>query len=248
MGWICAVRRTIRSWDATRARKMPDVSLISPLIAGTIHSPAALQAALRLSPGAVDLLEVRVDHFANNLGPLRRSIGKLPAPLIITVRHPREGGAPGLSLRTRRALYAEFLPHATLVDLDLRSSRPLRDILKATVNYGKKLILSDHRFDATPSLANLIKRRAAALAAGADIFKVASLVRSPADFATLLTFVARSRDSRPAVSAMGMGEFGKVSRLALARSGSVLNYGYLGNAQVSGQWPAIRFRERLAEL
>jgi 3-dehydroquinate dehydratase-1 len=194
------------------------------------------------------LLEVRVDRFADNLDPLRRAMDKLRAPLIITVRHPREGGAPGLSLRMRRALYAEFLPHATLVDLDLRSSRSLRDILEAAVKAGKKLVLSYHHFDATPSLADLIKRKAAARRAGADIFKIASLVRSPADFATLLTFVARSRELRPAVSAMGMGEFGKVSRLALARAGSVLNYGYLGNAQVSGQWPALRFRERLAEL
>lgn len=227
---------------------MPAASLISPSIAGTIHSPRALQAALRLPRGAVDFLEVRVDQFADNLDLLRRAIRKLRAPLIITVRHPREGGAAGLNLRTRRALYAEFLPHAALVDLDLRSSGPLRDILHAALESGRKLILSEHRFEATPPLADLIERRRAARIAGAEIFKIASLTRSPADLATLLSFVGRSRNSRPAVSAMGMGEFGKVSRLALARAGSVLNYGYLGEAQVPGQWPALRFRERLAEL
>lgn len=198
--------------------------------------------------GAVDFLEVRVDHFAGDLGVLRRALPKLRAPLIITVRHPQEGGAAPLNVRTRKALYAEFLPHAALVDLDLRSAGPLRDILQAARESGKKVILSHHRFDATPSLADLVQRRAAARAAGADIFKIASLTRTPADFATLLTFLARWRGSRPAVSAMGMGEFGKVSRLALARAGSVLNYGYLGEVQLPGQWPALRFRERLAEV
>ena len=47
---------------------------------------------------------------------------------------------------------------------------------------------------------------------------------------------------------MGMGEFGKVSRLALASAGSVLNYGYLGDAQLPGQWPAVELKRRLQEL
>ena len=47
---------------------------------------------------------------------------------------------------------------------------------------------------------------------------------------------------------MGMGPLGKISRLTLGRSGSVLNYGYLDKLQVPGQWPAERLKERLAEL
>jgi 3-dehydroquinate dehydratase-1 len=47
---------------------------------------------------------------------------------------------------------------------------------------------------------------------------------------------------------MAMGRFGKVSRLLFAQAGSVLNYTYLGSANASGQWPALQFRQRLAEL
>jgi 3-dehydroquinate dehydratase-1 len=50
------------------------------------------------------------------------------------------------------------------------------------------------------------------------------------------------------ISVMGMGEYGKLSRLLLARAGSVLNYGYLDVVQVPGQWPAPLLKERLAEL
>jgi 3-dehydroquinate dehydratase-1 len=47
---------------------------------------------------------------------------------------------------------------------------------------------------------------------------------------------------------MGMQKLGKVSRLTLAVAGSRLNYGYLGEPQVSGQWPARLLKQRLAEL
>jgi 3-dehydroquinate dehydratase len=47
---------------------------------------------------------------------------------------------------------------------------------------------------------------------------------------------------------MGMGVFGKLSRLVLGRAGSVLNYGYLDTVQVLGQWPAALLKQRLLEL
>ncbi len=40
------------------------------------------------------------------------------------------------------------------------------------------------------------------------------------------------------LSVMGMGRFGKISRLLLAQAGSVLNYGYLDRPNASGQWEA----------
>jgi len=45
-----------------------------------------------------------------------------------------------------------------------------------------------------------------------------------------------------------MGGLGPVSRLTLGRAGSVLNYGYLDQLQVPGQWPAELLRQRLREL
>ena len=47
---------------------------------------------------------------------------------------------------------------------------------------------------------------------------------------------------------MGMGPLGKVSRLLFAQLGSVLNYGFLHEAQVSGQWEATLLKQRLSEL
>jgi 3-dehydroquinate dehydratase-1 len=47
---------------------------------------------------------------------------------------------------------------------------------------------------------------------------------------------------------MGMGGLGRVSRLLLAQLGSVLNYGYIDNATVSGQWSASRLRTIIGEI
>ncbi len=70
-------------------------------------------------------------------------------------------------------------------------------------------------------------------------------VSTPADVARLLEF--QSRQKMP-LSVMGMGKYGKVSRLLFAQAGSVLNYGYLGSAQVAGQWPAVVLKQRIREL
>ena len=47
---------------------------------------------------------------------------------------------------------------------------------------------------------------------------------------------------------MGMGRFGKVSRLLFAQAGAVLNYGYLDKPNASGQWEATLLKKRIAEL
>ena len=207
----------------------------------------ALREALRLQAGLVDFLEVRVDHFVADLEPLRRALPKLRAPLIITVRHPLEGGAGDLPLARRRALYMEFLPFGAFIDLELRSLRQLQSVRDSAGARGVRLIVSHHRFDITPPLEKLHAACRAAREARPEVFKVATLTRTAGDVATLLSFLATAK-TPPALSAMGMGDFGKASRLMLARAGSVLNYGFLGEAQLPGQWPARLLRQRLSEI
>lgn len=220
------------------------------MVVGTVHSRAALAAALKLRRGVVDLLELRVDAFAQagECDRLEASLSRLRAPLLLTVRHPLEGGAGRLSAAQRRALYLRFLPHASLVDVELRSAKALGGVTAKAGALGVPVVLSFHDFRKTPSLAKLRELRAAAQQAGADVFKAAVTVNSPRDVAVLLDFLVSSPSAGPRLAVMGMGAFGKVSRLVLARSGSVLNYGFLDRAQVPGQWPAKLLKERLAEL
>jgi 3-dehydroquinate dehydratase-1 len=67
-------------------------------------------------------------------------------PLIVTVRHPLEGGAGALSAQKRRELFEKFLPHAAFVDVELRSVKELASVLNAARQNGVKIILSHHDF------------------------------------------------------------------------------------------------------
>lgn len=217
-------------------------------VVGTIHSALSLSAGLDLRKGSLDFLELRVDAFAagDDLDALEKSVVGLKIPLIVTVRHPLEGGAGSLTLARRRALFGRFLPYASLVDVELRSARALADVIDRARAQGIAVVLSHHDFRATPSRARLQELRRKAVLAGASIFKVAATANTPRDLATLVDFLTQSK--APALAVMGMGAYGKISRLTLGRAGSVLNYGYLDRAQVSGQWPAPLLKERLREL
>ncbi len=219
-------------------------------VVGTVYSQGSLDAALRLSPGEVDFLELRVDEFAPDPARLEEALPRLGPPLILTVRHPLEGGAGGLDAARRRALFGRFLTRAAMVDVELRSAEELGDVLEAARQMGAGVILSHHDFHKTPSLGEM--RALLAKAAGADVFKLAAMADSPAEAARLLDFLAEEpgpgSPKTPRLAVMGMGRFWKLSRLALGASGSVLNYGYLAEPQVSGQWPAMLLKQRLAEL
>lgn len=222
-----------------------------PLVVGTIYSPGSLRRALKLRAGAVDVLELRVDHFADAPDELLRAARDLPAPLIVTVRHPREGGAGELNAQRRGELYWKFLDLASYLDVELQSLRSFDVILQCAQERGAQAIVSDHHFRGTPSLKVLQDRwrRARSFSAGtmqADIVKVAARLETPADLTRLMTLFDLAKGA--ALSVMGMGPLGKVSRLLFARLGSCLNYGYLDQPQVPGQWEATRLKERLKEL
>ena len=100
-----------------------------PRVVGVIASRADLERALRMRRPP-DLFELRLDRLADIADEVENVLPKLRTPLIITARHPREGGARKLRLRQRRDLLAQFLNHAHHIDVELRSAPALQSILK----------------------------------------------------------------------------------------------------------------------
>lgn len=194
----------------------------------------------------MDWLEIRVDHFAPATGSLLQALPRMRVPLIVTVRHPAEGGAHGLGWAQRRVLFTQFLPFAALIDVELRSMDRLADTVAEARRAGVKVIASTHHFRSTPTEAKIRRLIARAHAAGADVCKLAALAPTPAALARLLAPLAKTQPLP--LSVMGMGAFGKISRLVLAQAGSILNYGYLDRPNASGQWEARLLKKRLAEL
>lgn len=218
----------------------------NPNVVAAVHSPGALRCALKARPGEVDFLEIRVDNFAEDIGTLLPALPRLRVPLLITVRHPAEGGLNKLGFPRRRELYTQFLPYASLIDVELRSFEKLAGTIDEARRAGVKVIASVHHFHSTPSTASILRAIGQAHAAGADICKVAALADTPAALGQLLAVFGKKLPLP--VSVMGMGRFGKISRLLLAQAGSVLNYGYLDRPNASGQWEARTLKSRLAEL
>ena len=192
------------------------------------------------------MLELRVDALAGHLGDVRRMLAKGRIPVLLTVRHPAEGGIGNLPVDRRRELFREFLPSATLMDVELRSVAALRVEIAAAREKGIGIVVSDHHFRRTPTLAEMRERRRRAFRAGADIFKLACLADSAAAVARLLDFASENKAGPVAV--MGMGKLGQVSRLVLACAGSVLNYGYLDKPNAPGQWEAWELKDLLRRL
>jgi len=111
----------------------------TPQIVGVIFTRTDLRRALRMR-NPPNLFELRLDALFAKSEEVRDAIVDLRAPLIITARHPREGGSNHLSAQKRRALLLRFLPHAAYVDIELRSA-PVAVLAIVTVAPGTTAVL-----------------------------------------------------------------------------------------------------------
>lgn len=217
-----------------------------PLTVAVAHTPRGIAAACDLRRDKADLVEIRLDGLVKHRELIRQCLPAIKLPVLLTARHPREGGVGTLTTLVRRNLLEEFLPWASAVDIEMRSTRSMRSLLTKAEKQGVLKVFSFHDFRATPSLIRLKRLAAQARQEGADIVKIATSLRHAADLVPLLHFQTLA-GKHPAAT-MGMGPLGCVSRLTLAAAGSRLNYGYLDRPQVTGQWPAARLHSFFAEV
>jgi 3-dehydroquinate dehydratase-1 len=193
-----------------------------------------------------DLCELRIDLLSALSADLEALIGKVPGPKIVTVRDPNEGGANAIPEMTRLELFQRWLPFCDLVDVELGNLNRFSGLVEQAESAGKAVIVSFHDFAKTPSLEELQEMLDRCRPAKTQVFKVATRVAQWSDVETLVRLVQRNPESR--VAAMGMGEFGKLSRLVLARLGSCLVYGSVGVAVAPGQWPVSELARLLSEI
>jgi 3-dehydroquinate dehydratase-1 len=212
---------------------------------GVISSAADLDVAIRMIEPP-DLFELRLDRLARVIDRLETKITKLRAPLVITARHPMEGGANRLSVLKRRNLLDRFLSRARFVDVELRSALLLASLLRRARKQNVQRIISVHHLKNTPSRSRLRAQARAAKRHGANIFKVATRTDTPVQLKRLIDFAA-AREGTIAVSAMGIGRLGAASRLLLACSGSALVYVSLGRSDIEGQMSLEQLRALLPQ-
>jgi len=198
---------------------------------------------------ACDIVEIRLDlirdeNDPDNPAPWRHLREN---PLLFTARRPDEGGARALDTATRSDLLEAVLDDAACLDIEVASIGEMGKLLENLATRGIPWVASFHDFGKLPDPAALLDAVSRARDAGASAFKMAAMLRGPADLARLAEF--QLADHRLPVATMGMGPLGAVSRLLCAQCGSALNYGYLGTtATAPGQWDATALKEAIARL
>lgn len=201
---------------------------------GVIASLPDLRRATRLRRPP-DLFELRLDALYPITASAERLMAKLKRPLIISARHPAEGGRNDLSAMQRRKLLLHFLPVADFVDIELRAAFHLRAVLEAAAKRQVPRIISLHELRRTPSLQVFRRLANRAEKLSPDIFKIVTRTDRAADLARLLAFFDEQYRRYP-LAVMGIGRLGKKSRIALSQRGSLLHYVHLGAALVPGQF------------
>ncbi len=220
-----------------------------PLVVASVNGSDDLASALVAEPGA-DVLEWRLDGLqASTSAALYDSIMASVVPVMLTARREDEGGfAPWPNDEKRLEAMQNLASLARWIDIEARTlaeSPVWREAAAGWRASGIGLVVSWHDFSGIPSPEDLHLAARVAEMAGAEVLKVAGTTSSLADVAALgLVFDLPGPSLR---SVMGMGRFGKASRLLFADAGSVLNYGYLRAASVPGQWPAAELRQLLRD-
>ncbi len=221
-----------------------------PLTVGVIPDTITLGIWTGMSPEdreqTCDIIELRLDTLKTPAADLRAALVGNTTPILLTARHPAEGGQGSEDASGRMALIEPLLDLAALVDIELRSAMEMKSIVEKAHARSVQVIGSFHDFQATPGDEILRGAISFAQPAGLDGVKLATFINSPADLTRLIQITSESHRLR--LSCMGMGPWGRISRLVLAKCGSLLNYGYIGESNAPGQWPAARLKELLAEL
>lgn len=221
-----------------------------PLAVGVVSQPEILAALAVQSATAVtascDAVELRLDLLALPAAEVRSMAAKIKLPLLLTARHPVEGGQGPESAADRAAMIEPLLDLAALIDIELRTVNDMRPLIQKAKGLGVSVVGSFHDFQATPADAVLEGAISFAENHGIDTVKFATFINTPDDLIRLMKLLEAKRRLR--LSVMGMGPWGRISRLVLAKCGSLLNYGYLGNSNAPGQWPAAKLKELLNEI
>jgi 3-dehydroquinate dehydratase-1 len=216
-----------------------------PYLVAVITTPEELRLARRMS-SPPDLFELRLDWLTKVRG-LEKKARALPAPVIVTARHPDEGGRENLTAAERCDLLLRFLPVGRFVDIELRSVRTCRKVLERARRDGVGTIISFHALDATPRLTSLRAKAVRVARLRPAVFKVAIRTDSAPQLGRLVQFISLT----PAglrVAAMGIGKLGTVSRFLLRQYGSALIYTSFGQPRLEGQFSLQQFRATLGQI
>ena len=206
-----------------------------PALVAVIWGENIKELGARAKKEGADILELRLDKFKQLnqllLQESLREIKKLGLPLIATARCINEGGEREIKEKERRYLLQSIFPYVDAVDIELRSSSIIDEIVSCGQELEKITIVSYHNLRKTPTEKELGEIVREAKERGADIVKIAAFARAPGDVARLMDFTYHSGP----IASISMGAIGAISRIIAPLFGSCLGYAYLERAVAPGQ-------------
>ena len=160
------------------------LSLDHPLTVGVISDASILSSMVAeltstAAAPACDLLEIRVDLIGLPAEDLLPQLQRLPLPLLITLRHPAEGGRGPVAAAERMANLRPLLPSAALVDVEIQFAQEMLPLLREAQAMGVKVVGSCHDFTTTPDQSVLLAALRQAEELGLDVAKFACALQGP---------------------------------------------------------------------
>ena len=203
--------------SAAGAAATTDACLLTTSITATTLAHA-LEELREAEAAGADVVELRLDFLErfDAAADLPALLAGTRLPAIVTYRASWEGGKYGGDEAPRlRALWHAVELGAAFVDVELKAAA--RFFAAAPQGWTRgagrtRIIVSSHNYAETPALDALRALHAEAVAAGADIVKIATTATRLVDVVRLEALLSESRDI-PTI-ALGMGEAGLVCACA----------------------------------
>lgn len=205
-----------------------------------------LEQSRNIARSGPDLVEWRCDYYRDILKEgcalcmleLLSDIFK-EIPILFTFRSSTEGGNCEISPETYEALNLAAADQgiADLIDVEAyRDGLDAKGLIKKLHQRGGKVVASNHHFDATPSVEDMVKLMKGMEEMDGDILKLAVMPKEPEDVCNLLLATSRvsAATPRPVVT-MSMGKLGTLSRISGGTFGSAITFASVGEPSAPGQ-------------
>lgn len=188
----------------------------------------------------IEMAEIRLDTLDLS-HEQTHDIFSLPVKLIATYR-------PGtISEKERKErLITAVDAGAAYVDIEIEAEDSFREAIIAVAHKrGSKVIISYHNYEKTPSKSDLVTIIDRCFDCGANIAKIACQVLCEADCSRILSLYDREDRKKGEILAVGMGEKGKITRIAAPLLGAPFTFAALspGRETAPGQIDRITLRK-----
>jgi len=195
-----------------------------PKIVSIIDEKIPINKIKELKKENVDILEFRIDALYQKLeiDEIKEYITEIRAldiyALLATIRENKE-----IFNDVKLQLFDEIIPLVDIIDIEIES-----EINKKVINTAKTdekiVIVSFHDYEKTPTKERMQMIIEESLKLHADIVKLAVTVSNKEDLLNIINVTAEAKDVN--LVTLGMGEYGKISRIILPVFGSIMAYGF----------------------